>query len=144
MFAAAAFRFGHTLVANQLESYDKVGARAGAVPITHTQFLPYAMYDNKTVEDYVRGLTTQPAQAFDSAFASELTGHLFQEQCGQSQSEWICKILKDLYPYPTPFKGSDLNLKGFESIVEVVKLHLSCLKAVLQTITGRLNLLTSK
>jgi len=105
VFAAAAFRFGHTLVANQLESYDKVGARAGAVPITHTQFLPYAMYDNSTVEDYVRGLTTQPAQAFDSAFASELTGHLFQEQCGKSQSVWICKILKDPYPYPFKWFG---------------------------------------
>jgi peroxidase len=78
VFAAAAFRFGHTLVANHLESYDKHGARTGAVPITRTQFEPYAMYDNTTVAAYVRGLTTQPSQAFDTAFAAELTGHLFQ------------------------------------------------------------------
>jgi peroxidase len=78
VFAAAAFRFGHTLVANHLESYDKQGARTGAIPITRTQFEPYAMYDNTTVAAYVRGLTTQPSQAFDTAFAAELTGHLFQ------------------------------------------------------------------
>ena len=81
VFATAAFRFGHTLVANQLESYARGGrTHLAAVPITRTQFAPYAMYDNSTVEAYVRGLTTQPAQAFDTAFAPELTGHLFQEE----------------------------------------------------------------
>ncbi len=80
VFATAAFRFGHTLVANHLESYNRLGSRLAALPITHTQFAPYAMYDNTTVETFVRGLTTQPAQAFDTAFAPELTGHLFQEE----------------------------------------------------------------
>jgi peroxidase len=80
VFATAAFRFGHTLVANHLESYNRLGSRVAALPITHTQFAPYAMYDNTTVETFVRGLTTQPAQAFDTAFAPELTGHLFQEE----------------------------------------------------------------
>jgi hypothetical protein len=88
VFAAAAFRFGHTLVANHLESYDKQGARTGAIPITRTQFEPYAMYDNTTVAAYVRGLTTQPSQAFDTAFAAELTGHLFQaEHCGSGPGQ---------------------------------------------------------
>jgi peroxidase len=93
VFATAAFRFGHTLVANHLESYGRGGrAQVAPVPITRTQFAPYAMYDNSTVEAYVRGLTTQPAQAFDTAFAPELTGHLFQAVC----LVWISALVKGI------------------------------------------------
>ena len=49
------------------------------MPLTKSQFAPYDLYDNNTVETFVRGLTTQKSQELDASFSAELTDHLFQQ-----------------------------------------------------------------
>merc|ERR1719474_513410 len=78
-FATAAFRFGHSLIAGVIESYNVFGTKVKSVPLTKSQFAPYDLYDNLTLETFVRGLTTQKAQELDSSFSPELTEHLFQQ-----------------------------------------------------------------
>ena len=50
-----------------------------SIPLTKSQFAPYDLYDNLTLETFVRGLTTQKSQELDALFSSELTEHLFQQ-----------------------------------------------------------------
>jgi len=78
-FATAAFRFGHSLIAGVIESYNIFGTKIKSVPLTKSQFAPYDLYDNLTLETFVRGLTTQKSQDLDSSFSPELTEHLFQQ-----------------------------------------------------------------
>ena len=73
-------RFGHSLIAGTIDSYNLFGSKIKSLPLTKSQFAPYDLYDNNTLESFVRGLTTQKAQELDSAFSPELTEHLFQQE----------------------------------------------------------------
>merc|ERR1719481_1924576 len=79
-FATAAFRFGHSLIAGTLDSYNLFGSKVKSIPLTKSQFAPYDLYDNLTLETFVRGLTTQKSQELDALFSVELTEHLFQQE----------------------------------------------------------------
>jgi len=83
VFATAAFRFGHSLIAGVIESFNAFGTKIKSVPLTKSQFAPYDLYDNLTLETFVRGLTTQKSQDLDSSFSPELTEHLFQQESEQ-------------------------------------------------------------
>ena len=58
------------------------------MPLTKSQFAPYELYDNQTLESFVRGLTTQKSEELDSAFSPELTQHLFQQE-DESLYDWM-------------------------------------------------------
>ena len=79
MLTGSVSRFGHSLIAGTIESYNIFGSRVKSVPLTKSQFAPYDLYDNNTVETFVRGLTTQKSQELDASFSAELTDHLFQQ-----------------------------------------------------------------
>ena len=70
-------RFGHSLIAGVIKSFNIFGSEVGffpkgrlkltflqtkSVPLTKSQFAPYDLYDNLTLESFVRGLATQKAQ----------------------------------------------------------------------------------
>ena len=76
---SSVIRFGHSLIARNIESYNIFGSRVSSLPLTKSQFAPYDLYDNNTVETFVRGLTTQKSQELDASFSAELTDHLFQQ-----------------------------------------------------------------
>jgi len=78
-FSTAAMRFGHSLIAGVIKSFNIFGSETKSVPLTKSQFAPYDLYDNLTLESFVRGLATQKAQAMDADMAAELTDHLFQQ-----------------------------------------------------------------
>ena len=80
MSTGSVSRFGHSLIAGTIESYNIFGSRVKSVPLTKSQFAPYDLYDNNTVETFVRGLTTQKSQELDASFSAELTDHLFQQE----------------------------------------------------------------
>jgi len=80
VFATAAFRFGHSLIAGTLDSYNLFGSKVKSIPLTKSQFAPYDLYDNLTLETFVRGLTTQKSQDLDALFSDALTDHLFQQE----------------------------------------------------------------
>ena len=110
-------RFGHSLIAGVIKSFNIFGSEVDffppkggwdelvlqtkSVPLTKSQFAPYDLYDNLTLESFVRGLATQKAQvdlikcmswwanvlqinknwyqAMDADMSAELTDHLFQQ-----------------------------------------------------------------
>jgi len=78
-FSTAAMRFGHSLIAGVIKSFNIFGSETKSVPLTKSQFAPYDLYDNLTLESFVRGLATQKAQAMDADMSAELTDHLFQQ-----------------------------------------------------------------
>lgn len=77
-FSTAAFRFGHSMIQGKIESFNLFGSPVKTISLTKTQFEPYDLYDNLTLETFVRGLTTQKAQAYDTSFEEDLKGHLFE------------------------------------------------------------------
>ena len=79
VFGTAAFRFGHSLIQGQIESFNTFGTNVKTISLTKTQFAPYDLYDNLTLETFVRGLTTQKSQSLDTAFSEEVVGHLFEQ-----------------------------------------------------------------
>merc|ERR1712083_372347 len=80
VFATAAFRFGHSMVQGHIEAYSKFGSKMKSTRLSKTAFAPYELYDNVTLENYVRGLTTQKNQKMDSSFPEELTSNLFRAE----------------------------------------------------------------
>ena len=77
-FSTAAFRFGHSMIQGKIESFNLFGSPVKTISLTQTQFEPYDLYDNLTLETFVRGLTTQKAQAYDTSFEEDLKTHLFE------------------------------------------------------------------
>lgn len=81
VFATAAFRFGHSLVDSSLklvESSRSGRALTKSLPLHKHQLSPFAIYEENSIDGFVRGLTTQAVQSFDSSFTEELTERLFQ------------------------------------------------------------------
>jgi len=49
-----------------------------SLPLHKHQLSPFAIYEENSIDGFVRGLTTQAVQSFDSSFTEELTERLFQ------------------------------------------------------------------
>ena len=79
VFSTAAFRFGHSMIQGEIQSFNLFGSPVKTIALTKTQFAPYDLYDNLTLETFVRGLTTQKSQKYDTSFSEQLIGHLFEE-----------------------------------------------------------------
>ncbi|XP_071451651.1 salivary peroxidase/catechol oxidase-like [Hetaerina americana] len=78
VFATAAFRFGHSLIQGNIQSFTKFGTVKHSLQLSKNQFSPFTLYEEGAVDDFVRGLSTQTCQRFDRFFTTELTNHLFQ------------------------------------------------------------------
>ncbi|KAK8745909.1 hypothetical protein OTU49_000091 [Cherax quadricarinatus] len=76
-FAAAAFRYGHTLISGNMEAYNKFGLVEKNLRLSENQFSPFFLYQPGGLDSLLRGLSIQPSQKFDRFFSQELTNHLF-------------------------------------------------------------------
>lgn len=74
-FAAAANRFGHSLVQDRMEKYSPEGGRQDDEP--RTSYNPESVYERGSFDALVRGFIRQPAQAFDIYVSRYLTNELF-------------------------------------------------------------------
>ncbi|GFU52027.1 chorion peroxidase [Nephila pilipes] len=74
-FAAAAGRFGHTLVQDDIETYSSQGGRRDERDCR--TFDPSLLHVRGNFDALVRGLVRQPAQAFDSHVTPQLKNQLF-------------------------------------------------------------------
>jgi peroxidase len=77
-FATAAFRFGHSLVQSKMEWFGPFGNLVKSLPLHQHQSSPFEIYEENSIDGFLRGLTTQNVQAMDSHFSEELTQRLFQ------------------------------------------------------------------
>uniref|UniRef100_A0A2P2HX17 Peroxidase-like n=1 Tax=Hirondellea gigas TaxID=1518452 RepID=A0A2P2HX17_9CRUS len=76
-FAAAAFRYGHTLVTTHVQGFSKFGTLERNLKLSQTQFAPFFLYEKNSLDSLIRGLTIQPSQKFDSKFSDEVINRLF-------------------------------------------------------------------
>ncbi|KAK7002154.1 hypothetical protein SK128_016026, partial [Halocaridina rubra] len=76
-FAAAAFRYGHTLISGNMEAYSKFGTVENNLRLSENQFSPFILYRRGGLDSLLRGLSIQPSEKFDRHFSEELTNHLF-------------------------------------------------------------------
>ncbi|KAF2361584.1 hypothetical protein FHG87_007666 [Trinorchestia longiramus] len=70
-FAAAAFRYGHTLVTSNLQGYSRFGSVDRDMKLSSSQFAPFFLYDKGNLDSMLRGLTIQASQKFDNVFTEE-------------------------------------------------------------------------
>ena len=77
-FAAAAMRFGHSLVSGTIGMFSALGVQTSSVTLREVFFDPHLLYDPQRLTQLARGLVTQRAQALDSNFAADVTEHLFE------------------------------------------------------------------
>lgn len=99
-FAAAAFRFGHSLLPTAVERWSKAHKFIGKSHPQHPQFScscptilcaaskrlsdlirrPFDLYRAGVFDEYLMGLMNQVAQAMDDSITQEVTNHLFKKE----------------------------------------------------------------
>jgi peroxidase len=77
-FAAAAYRFGHTMVQGNVQLFDDTGLNVQNTSLKEHFLRPHKLWEKGFLDNYLRGLTIQPPQTVDSSFSKQLTQHLFQ------------------------------------------------------------------
>jgi peroxidase len=78
-FAAAMFRFGHTMVSPQLQriNNDGIPAAEGPLSLAESYFDPTTMADSTDLNQVLLGLATQKMQEIDTEIVDELQNQLF-------------------------------------------------------------------
>jgi len=89
VFATAAFRFGHSLVQGQMDFFSLFGNKLKSLRLHKHQFAPFEIYDDDALDNFIRGLITQPSQEMDSSFDKEITQHLFQGNTSNSGMDLV-------------------------------------------------------
>ena len=78
-FAAAAFRFGHTLLPTNVERWSKQHRYITHTPLSDLIRQPFDLYEPGVFDEYFLGMTNQPALAFDDFVTAEVTTMLFRK-----------------------------------------------------------------
>ena len=76
VFAAAAYRFGHSMVAPELARIDENGNSLGGLPLQHAFFNPSEITAHG-IDPLLRGLASQVTQRYDVHMVGALRNHLF-------------------------------------------------------------------
>ncbi|XP_018048893.1 PREDICTED: uncharacterized protein LOC108687560 isoform X1 [Atta colombica] len=78
-FAAAAFRFGHSLLPTAVERWSKAHKFIASKRLSDLIRRPYDLYRAGVFDEYLMGLMNQVAQAMDDSITQEVTNHLFKK-----------------------------------------------------------------
>lgn len=78
-FAAAAFRFGHSLLPTAIERWSKAHKFIASRRLSDLIRQPYDLYRAGVLDEYFMGLMNQVAQAMDDSVTQEVTNHLFKK-----------------------------------------------------------------
>uniref|UniRef100_A0A1B0F069 Uncharacterized protein n=1 Tax=Phlebotomus papatasi TaxID=29031 RepID=A0A1B0F069_PHLPP len=79
-FAAAAFRFGHSLLPTAVERWSKAHKFIASKRLSDLIRRPYDLYRAGVFDEYFMGLMNQVAQAMDDSITQEVTNHLFKKE----------------------------------------------------------------
>ncbi|KAL0129494.1 hypothetical protein PUN28_001634 [Cardiocondyla obscurior] len=78
-FAAAAFRFAHTLLPGLMKMTDAEKDTQSYIELHKMLFNPYSLYDADGIRRSVISATTNVIQKYSTHVTSELTSHLFED-----------------------------------------------------------------
>jgi len=77
-FAAAAYRFGHSMITGLIQSISADGKKISFKQLKSYFFEPFELYDVDGLGSLVRGQLSQRSSASDSHFTPQVTKHLFE------------------------------------------------------------------
>ena len=82
-FAAAAFRFGHSMIASHIPSRDVRGRNTSSLDLKDSFNNPSFLKETGFIANTIRGYTQETAPAWDPSFVEDIVNHLFEEVSGQ-------------------------------------------------------------
>ena len=77
-FQAAAFRFGHSILPDVIERYNKYHQKIEAIRLSVMLRQPFGLYKPGAVDTYILGMINQEAARMDADVTTEVTNHLFE------------------------------------------------------------------
>ena len=77
-FQAAAFRFGHSILPDVIERYNKYHQKIEAIRLSVLLRQPYELYKPGSTDTFLLGLLNQEAARMDAEITTEVTNHLFE------------------------------------------------------------------
>lgn len=83
-FAAAAFRFAHTLLPGLIKMTDAKKGTSSYIELHKMLFNPYSLYAGNGVERSVNSATSNVIQKYSTHVTSQLTNHLFEDPMANS------------------------------------------------------------
>ncbi|XP_017485324.1 PREDICTED: peroxidase-like [Rhagoletis zephyria] len=78
-FQGSAFRFGHSILPDTTERYNKFHKKLESIRLSTMLRQPYRLYQPGVVDSFIFGLINQPAYRVDSEITTEVTNHLFEK-----------------------------------------------------------------
>ncbi|XP_039452178.1 myeloperoxidase-like [Culex pipiens pallens] len=79
IFAAAAFRFAHTLLPTLMKQTRDPTSSASGIELHKMLFNPYSLYGSTGLDDAIGGAMSTPLGKYDQFFTTELTERLFEK-----------------------------------------------------------------
>ncbi|RWS06684.1 peroxidase-like protein, partial [Dinothrombium tinctorium] len=78
-FQSAAFRFGHSILPDVTERYNKFHEKIEAIRLSQLLRQPYELYKPGIIDTFIHGLVDQEANRMDPQITTEVTNHLFEK-----------------------------------------------------------------
>lgn len=104
-FAAAAFRFGHTLLPTAVERWSKAHKFIASKRLSDLIRRPFDLYRAGVMDEYLMGLMNQVAQAVDDSITQEVTNHLFRKEGERFGMDLVSFNMQ---------RGREFGVPGFE------------------------------
>ncbi|CAN7998946.1 unnamed protein product, partial [Ixodes hexagonus] len=78
-FQSAVFRFGHSLLPDVTERYNKFHEKLEAIRLSRLLRQPYDLYKPGVMDTFIMGLVNQQSNRMDPEITTEVTNHLFEK-----------------------------------------------------------------
>ncbi|XP_015785823.1 peroxidase [Tetranychus urticae] len=78
-FQAAAYRFGHSILPDVIERYNKYHDKIESIRLSQLLLQPYELYKPGYLDSFILGLVNQQANRMDPEVSTEVTNHLFEK-----------------------------------------------------------------
>merc|ERR1719323_1681708 len=109
-FAAAAFRFGHSMIPSTFSSVSKGRSSETSLNMRALFFKPASLRKPAFLDGLVRGMTEQGSQLWDSSFVPDVRNHLFESSPGRGGLDLVAVNIQ---------RGRDHGLPGYNKYKEI-------------------------
>ena len=108
-FAAAAFRFGHSMVPHSFSSVSRQGSST-VLQLRSTSFSPARIKRTGFLDGLVRGMAGEGGQLWDNSFVEDVRNHLFESSPGRGGLDLVAVNIQ---------RGRDHGLPGYNKYREI-------------------------
>ena len=108
-FAAAAFRFGHSMVPHSFSSVSSQGSST-VLQLRSTSFSPARIKRTGFLDGLVRGMAGEGGQLWDNSFVEDVRNHLFESSPGRGGLDLVAVNIQ---------RGRDHGLPGYNKYREI-------------------------